>query len=89
MAMLGLIVDESSDTAAADEFWTTAEPTQAAPSRMDRINVGLTLVNWMVLLLMMCALLLAWTLPKGSDVIGGVASVTCVGKTCTPVEPAN
>jgi hypothetical protein len=58
--------------------------------RRDPLNVVLALVNWMVLLLLLCGLLLAHTLPtrSTSDVIGGVSSVTCHGKTCSKIQPA-
>jgi hypothetical protein len=58
--------------------------------RRDPLNVVLALVNWMVLLLLLCGLLLAYTLPtrSSSDVIGGVSSVTCHAKTCGKVQPA-
>jgi hypothetical protein len=52
------------------------------------VNFVLALVNWMILLLLFCALLLATTVPGGSDVVGGVASVTCQGKTCSQIHPA-
>ena len=70
--------------------WMADAPAEAIAVRRDPVNLALTLVNWMVLLLLLCGLLLAYTLPTGSssDVIGGVSSVTCHGKTCGKIQPA-
>ena len=48
---------------------------------VDRINVGLALVNWCFLLLAFCALLLAKTLPADPQLTGGLASEDCKPKT--------
>ena len=70
--------------------WVADESGPAAALRRDPVSTTLALVNWLVLLLMLCGLLLANTLPTGSssDVIGGVSSVTCHGKTCSKIQPA-
>jgi len=74
--------------AVADHAWVGGESGDAAAEQSDPINFVLALVNWMVLLLLFAALLLLKTVPTGSDVIGGVASVTCQGKTCSQIHPA-
>ncbi|HEX3828914.1 MAG TPA: hypothetical protein VHV82_16765 [Sporichthyaceae bacterium] len=74
--------------AVAGRGWVGDESRHAAAGQGDPVNFVLALVNWMVLLLLFAALLLLKTLPSGSDVIGGVASVTCQGKTCSQIHPA-
>lgn len=73
----------------------TAEPTavrangdEASAIEVDRINVGLALVNWCLLLLLMCGLLLAKTLPADSQLTGGLAADECKGSVsaCKDVE---
>jgi hypothetical protein len=72
------------------EEFVPGEPIGEVAVPRDRINVGLGLVNWVLLMLLMCALLLAKTLPTATfDTLGGVASVTCSGKTCTKVPSAH
>lgn len=48
---------------------------------VDRINVGLALVNWCVLLLLLCGLLLAKTLPAAQLTSG-------LGEDCTTTTAA-
>lgn len=57
---------------------------------VDRINVGLALVNWCVLLLLMCGLLLAKTLPSDSQLTSGFADEDCKASTkvCQDVKTA-
>jgi|GEM_PF-6600003 len=70
------------------EPWASRVSADPVAARRNAINIGLGLVNWLILLLLMCALLLAKTLPAGSsDLLGGVSSVTCNAKTCTKVQP--
>jgi hypothetical protein len=74
---------------AVHRAWVGDAPGQvAAAAAPHPVNFVLALVNWMILLLLFCALLLATTVPSGSDVVGGVASVTCQGKTCSQIHPA-
>ena len=42
-----------------------------------RVSVGLALVNWLFLLLMFCAFLLAKTLPVDTALTGGAATQAC------------
>jgi hypothetical protein len=88
MTVLDLSIGSASGVSAAESYWSTTEPVPVKASRRDAVNIGLALVNWMVLLFLMCALLLAKTLPTDSGVMGGVASVTCNGTTCAPAQPA-
>ena len=62
----------------------TTEPTErAAVIEVDRINVGLALVNWCFLLLLMCGLLLAKTLPSDTALTSGFAAEDCKSSTAT------
>lgn len=67
-----------------------AQPIVADDADVDRINVGLALVNWCVLLLLFCALLLAKTLPSGAQLTGGISSEDCktTSASCQDVKPA-
>jgi hypothetical protein len=56
-----------------------------APARavkVDPINVVLALVNWMVLLLLLCGFLLATTLPKDTTLTGTDGACAAGAKTC-------
>lgn len=50
---------------------------------VDRINVGLALVNWCVLLLLLCGLLLAKTLPADAQLTSGLGGEDCKTATCS------
>jgi hypothetical protein len=89
MTMLDVSIGAGSGVSFADTYWSTSEPVAPDTSRRDATNLGLALVNWMILLFLMCTMLLAATLPNDSAVMGGVASVTCSGKTCAPAQPAH
>lgn len=56
---------------------SSAPTDRAAVLEVDRINVGLALVNWCFLLLLMCALLLAKTLPADTALTSGFAAEDC------------
>ncbi|MGQ0842525.1 MAG: hypothetical protein ACT4QF_00180 [Sporichthyaceae bacterium] len=61
----------------------TAEPAERVSAiEVDRINVGLALVNWCFLLLLMCALLLAKTLPSNTALTSGFSAEDCTTATC-------
>jgi len=51
-----------------------------ATVEVDRINVGLALVNWCVLLLLLCGLLLAKTLPA-TQLTSGLGGEDCTTTT--------
>lgn len=67
-----------------------AAPTVDDEPLVDRVNVGLALVNWCVLLLLFCALLLAKTLPVDPQLTGGLATEECApaSATCQDAAPA-
>jgi hypothetical protein len=92
MVVLGLDRPVGTQRLLLRRVWQPIESAPAAVSRHDAVGLGLALLNWMVLLLLLCGLLLAKTLPTstgtaGSDTVTGVASVTCHGKTCSKVTP--
>ncbi|MGQ0463874.1 MAG: hypothetical protein ACT4QG_01005 [Sporichthyaceae bacterium] len=59
------------------------EMTSGPTVEVDRINVGLALVNWCVLLLLLCGLLLAKTLPSDTRLTSGLGGEDCTTATCS------
>ncbi|HEY2832671.1 MAG TPA: hypothetical protein VGJ14_09615 [Sporichthyaceae bacterium] len=88
MAVLGLHRAARSDAPArlwiprqvAAEWDVLGAPARAM--RVDPLNVMLALVNWMVLLLLLCGFLLAQTLPLDSALTGTAASCPPGAQTC-------
>jgi hypothetical protein len=88
MAVLGLHRPARSDAPprlwiprqVAAEWDVLGAPARAI--RVDPLNVVLALVNWMVLLLLLCGFLLATTLPLDSKLTGSDGSCPAGSTTC-------
>jgi hypothetical protein len=88
MAVVGLHRAARSDAPArlwiprqvAAEWDVLGAPARAI--RVDPLNVVLALVNWMVLLLLLCGFLLAQTLPLDSALTGTSGSCSTGAQTC-------
>jgi hypothetical protein len=68
----------------AAEWDVLGAPARAV--RVDPLNVVLALVNWMVLLLLLCGFLLAKTLPLDSKLTGADGSCSPGTKACATAQ---
>ncbi|HZE66487.1 MAG TPA: hypothetical protein VE081_07660 [Sporichthyaceae bacterium] len=92
MAVLGLHREPRPDASTrlwiprqmAAEWDVLGAPADAV--RIDPMNVVLALVNWMVLLLLLCGFLLATTLPLDSKLTGSDGSCPSGSKACVTAQ---